>query len=65
MNDDKKITESIIPPMQSDPNLKSYYCPHCDRFLFKGNVQKLSMVCQHCQKIISANEKGLIKPEIK
>jgi len=50
------LTEPIILPMQSDPNLKSYYCPHCDRLLFKGNVHKLSMVCPHCQKLISAEE---------
>ena len=31
------ITEPIVPPMHSDPNFNEYHCPHCDRFLFKGN----------------------------
>jgi acetyl-CoA carboxylase beta subunit len=61
--DNTNSTGPIIPPMQSDPNLKSYYCPHCDRFLFKGNVKKLNMVCHYCQKMISADEKDLMKPE--
>ncbi len=56
-------TKPIIPPVQSDPNLKSYYCPHCDRFLFKGNVKKLNMVCNYCQKLISADAKDLVKSE--
>jgi uncharacterized Zn finger protein (UPF0148 family) len=49
--------------MKNDPALKEYHCPHCKRFLFKGNVKKLNMVCHHCQKMISADEKDLIKPE--
>ena len=61
--DDKKNTVPIIPPMQTDPNLKEYYCPHCDRFLFKGNVKKLNMVCHHCQKLINADGNDLIKSE--
>ena len=62
--DNSNDTGPIIPPMQDDPALKSYYCPHCDWFLFKGNVQKLSMVCHHCQKLIIADEDILVKPEI-
>ena len=56
---DNKKTEPINPPIQSNPKLKTYHCPHCDRFLFKGNVQKLNMVCHHCQKLISATESEL------
>ena len=56
---DKKNTDPIIPPMKSDPNMKEYRCPHCNRFLFKGNVQKLNMVCHHCQKMISADDNEL------
>ncbi len=58
---DSNYTEPIIPPMQSNPDLKEYYCPYCDKFLFKGNVKKLHMVCQHCQKLISASEAELFK----
>ena len=55
-------TDPIIPPLESSPELKAYYCPHCGRFLFKGNVKKLNMVCHHCQKLISADESELMKP---
>jgi RNase P subunit RPR2 len=61
--DNTNITEPIIPPMQNYPSLKSYYCPHCDRFLFRGNVQRLNMVCHHCQKMISADEDDLVRSE--
>ena len=60
---DKEKTGPIVPPMQSDPDLKDYYCPHCSRFLFKGNVKKLNMVCHHCQKFITADGNDLMKPE--
>lgn len=62
--DNSNISESTIPPVQNNPNLKEYRCPHCKRFLFKGNIKKLNMVCHHCQKMISADEKDLIKSEI-
>jgi len=44
--------------------LKEYRCPHCDKFLFKGNVQKLNMVCHHCQKMIRVDGNELVKTEI-
>jgi acetyl-CoA carboxylase beta subunit len=58
------ITDPIIPPMESNPDLKEYRCPHCNRFLFKGNIKKLNMVCHHCQTLITADEDELIKKEI-
>jgi acetyl-CoA carboxylase beta subunit len=58
---DNKKTEPIIPQMPSNTDLKAYHCPHCDRFLFKGNVRKLNMVCHHCQKLINAMESELLK----
>ena len=62
MNDTKNSDPSIS-PMQSNPNLKDYYCPHCSRFLFRGNVKKLNMVCHHCQKFITSDGNNLMKPE--
>ena len=62
---DSNITEPIVPPIQSDSNLKDYRCPHCNKFLFKGNVKKLNMVCPHCQKMIRADENELSKSELK
>ncbi|MCK5165069.1 MAG: hypothetical protein KAQ72_15185 [Desulfobacula sp.] len=61
----KKNTDPTVPPMQSDLNLKEYRCPHCDRFLFKGNIQRLNMVCHHCQKMINIDESELFRTEIK
>ena len=60
---DKKNADPIFLSMQSDPTLKEYRCPHCNRFLFNGNVKKLNIVCHHCQKTISADESELIKPQ--
>jgi len=54
-------SEPIIPPTKGDPNLKEYHCPHCDKFLFRGNVQKLRMVCHHCQIMINAEESHLVR----
>ncbi len=64
MNNNKN-TDPIVPPMQSDPAFKEYRCPHCNRFLFKGNVKKLNMVCHHCYKMINTDEDELVKPEDK
>jgi acetyl-CoA carboxylase beta subunit len=58
---DTNITEPIVPPMHRDPALKKYHCPHCNKFLFKGNVKKLNMVCHHCQKFINTDEDELVK----
>lgn len=55
------MTEPIVPPIQSNPDLKQYFCPHCDRFLFKGNVKNVKMVCPHCQKLITALDTDLMK----
>ncbi|MEN8250973.1 MAG: PaaI family thioesterase [Bacteroidota bacterium] len=60
---DSKITEPIIPPMHSNPNLKEYRCPHCGKFLFKGNVKKLNMVCQYCSKMINTGEDELCRTD--
>ena len=62
---DLNITDPIIPPIQSDSNLKDYRCPHCNKFLFKGNVKELNMVCHHCQKMIRIDENELSKSEPK
>ena len=63
MTDDKKIKEPIVPPMNIDPGMKEYRCPHCNKFLFKGNVQKLNMVCHHCQEMIDVDSFKSFNPE--
>ncbi len=61
MTDDKNNTAPIIPPMESNPGIKEYHCPHCNKLLFKGNVKKLNMVCHHCQRMIDVDESELFK----
>ncbi len=58
-------TEPIVPPMHSDPNLKEYRCPHCERILFRGNIKNLKMVCHHCHKMINADENELFRTDNK
>ena len=61
--DDSNFSDPVTPPPRDKTTLTSYYCPHCGRFLFKGNVQKLNMVCHFCQELICADADKLIKPE--
>ena len=63
MADNNENTTPIIPPMEINPGLKEYRCPHCGKFLFKGNVKRLNMVCHHCQEMISADDIELFKPD--
>ena len=58
---DKKIPVHVVPLVQSDPQLKSYYCPHCKKIIMKGHVKRLSMTCPFCCELINADEKGLVK----
>jgi len=53
----------IVPPMHSDKTLKEYRCPHCYRFLFKGNIKKLNMVCHHCHQMIDVEEDELLRTD--
>ncbi len=48
----------------SNPNLKEYYCPHCNQMIMKGNVQRLRMACPHCTLFINMDEKDLIHKQI-
>ena len=54
------ITKPINQLTQTNPNIKEYRCPYCNRILFKGNVKKINMACQHCQKLIRADEHELL-----
>ena len=59
---DSENTEPMIPPRKSDSSIKEYFCPYCNKSLFKGKVKKLNMACHHCQKLINADENELIRP---
>ncbi len=61
--DNPNIPNSIVQPVQSDPKLKSYYCPHCKKLIMKGDVKRLSMTCTHCSELIDVNENELLKSE--
>ncbi len=50
-----------VPPLEGDPNLREYRCPHCDRFLFKGNIQRLKMSCPHCLEMIDSDSDDFFK----
>lgn len=50
-----------IQPIQSSSKLKSYFCPHCQKIIMKGDVKRLCMSCPVCQKMIDADEKDLLK----
>ena len=56
MNDKKN-------PVQSDPKLKSYYCPYCKKTIMKGNIKRVSLAWPHCSEFINVVENDLIKTE--
>ncbi len=60
MNESEK--GAIIPPMEGEPGLKEYRCPHCSRFLFRGNVKRLKMACPHCQEMINSGANDPVTP---
>ncbi len=58
---DSDIPNPIIPPVHRDPKSKSYYCPHCNKLIMKGDVKRLSMNCPHCLELVDADENELLK----
>ena len=40
--------------------LKTYYCPHCQKSLMKGDVKRLNMTCPNCHKLINAKGDELL-----
>ncbi len=46
----------MVTGIQDDYTLKAFHCPHCKRFLFNGNFQKLNMTCPHCNQMITVDE---------
>ncbi len=57
------MNQKKIEPIQSDSKLKSYFCPHCQKLLMKGDVKKLSMTCPNCQKMINSDENVFLKSD--
>ena len=57
----EKKDQEKIQPTKNNLKLKSYFCPHCQKFLMKGDVKRLNMTCPNCQKLINADEDELLK----
>lgn len=55
------MDQGKIEAIQSNSKFKSYFCPHCQKFLMKGDVRRLKMTCPHCQRLIDADEDELLK----
>jgi len=60
---DKKNTDLEVPPVQSNPKSKSYYCPHCNKLIMRGDVKSLSMTCPNCLELVEADEEELLHSE--
>ncbi len=56
-----ETNDTPVPFVTGVEGLKEYYCPFCSKFLFKGNVKKINMVCHHCQKLVDASESELVR----
>jgi acetyl-CoA carboxylase beta subunit len=39
---------------------KTYYCPHCQKPLMKGDVKRFNMACPNCHKSIDAKGDELL-----
>ncbi len=57
---EKTINIGYIQPILGDPELKTYYCPHCKKIVLRGDIKTLNMVCPNCFKLILAEERELV-----
>ncbi len=55
------MTDTPGPLKKIETNLKTYYCPYCNKSLLKGNIKTINMVCHHCQRFIKADAEELSK----
>ncbi|RAM02629.1 hypothetical protein DO021_07245 [Desulfobacter hydrogenophilus] len=45
--------------MEPAENLSTwYFCPHCQKRLFKGNIKTLRMTCPNCNRLIESDGKS-------
>ena len=50
--------------MESAENISTwYFCPYCQKQLFKGNVKTLRMTCPNCNRLIESDGKSSVFPE--
>lgn len=40
---------------KTNTGLTDYYCPFCDKKLFRGKVNEFNMVCSHCNKLVRSS----------
>jgi len=54
-------SQETFQPIESNSKLKSYFCPHCQKLLMKGDVKNLSMICPSCNKLVKADGNDLLE----
>lgn len=42
--------------MNTQQELKDYFCPFCHAKLFKGHVNEFKMVCQECNRLVDSRQ---------
>jgi predicted RNA-binding Zn-ribbon protein involved in translation (DUF1610 family) len=48
-------TQTDEPILQIEPvqGLSDYFCPFCGHKLFRGKVNRLNMVCENCNRLVT------------
>ncbi len=49
------IRQPII-NFKTTTGLTDYYCPFCDKKLFRGKVKEFNMVCSNCNKLVRSSD---------
>ncbi len=50
-----------VPPIEHNPDFKTYHCPFCKKSIAQGSIHRLMMVCGFCYQFIQADEIELLK----
>ncbi len=58
MTVDNVKPENEEPIIQLTPvqGLMDYFCPFCNRKLFRGRVKLLNMVCDNCNRLVKESD---------
>lgn len=46
----------VLKKMNTQPELKDYFCPFCHAKLFRGHVNEFKMVCQECNRLVDSRQ---------
>ncbi len=47
--------QNPIVNFQATTGLTDYFCPFCDKKLFRGKVKEFNMVCSNCNKLVRSS----------